>query len=146
MLVHFIWINQSKIREFSIDYMELLLALTLWLNILARILSLPAAVCMTWFWGLKVNNLQNDDLTLYPSAGGEMLPKLWSTACYITVDTSGILYLKGSVQAGAMWLFRSDFPSCSVSNEIWHSDSFSVKKCPWIFFSTSGETRLQTRS
>ena len=42
--------------------------------------------------------------------------------------------LKGSVQAGPMWLFRSDFPSCSESAEIWHADSFFVKKWPCIFF------------
>ena len=37
-----------------------------------------------------------------------------------------------------MWLFRSDFPSCSGSAEIWHGDSFSVKKCPFFFFHKRG--------
>ena len=54
--------------------------------------------------------------------------------------------LKGSMQAGPMWLFRSDFPSCSESAEIWHADSFFLWKNGRAFFSTSGETRLQTRS
>ena len=45
-----------------------------------------------------------------------------------------------------MWLFRSDLPCSSESAEIWHADSFSVKKCPCNFFSTSGEIRLQTHS
>ena len=44
------------------------------------------------------------------------------------------------------YLFRCNFLSCSESTEIWHADSFCVKKCPCVFFSTSGETRLQTRS
>ena len=43
------------------------------------------------------------------------------------------LQLSGSVQAGHMWLFRSDFPSCSESAEIWHVYSFCVKKCPCFF-------------
>ena len=51
--------------------------------------------------------------------------------------------LKGSVQASPMWLFRSDFPSCSESSEIWH-DSFSVKKCPWIFFHKRGNKASNT--
>ena len=34
-----------------------------------------------------------------------------------------------------MWLFHSDFPSCSESTEIWHVYSFWVKKCPCVFFS-----------
>ena len=33
-----------------------------------------------------------------------------------------------------MWQFRSDFPSCSESAEIWHVYSFCVKRCPWFFF------------
>ena len=32
-----------------------------------------------------------------------------------------------------MYLFRCDFTSCSESTEIWHADSFCVKKCPVIF-------------
>ena len=42
--------------------------------------------------------------------------------------------LSSSVQAGPKWLFRSDFPSCSESPEIWHVYSFCVKKCPCGFF------------
>ena len=38
-----------------------------------------------------------------------------------------------------MYLFRCHFSSCSESTEIWHADSFCVKKCP-VHFSTSGET------
>ena len=30
--------------------------------------------------------------------------------------------------------FPSDFPSCSESAEIWHVNSFCVKKCPCFFF------------
>ena len=40
-----------------------------------------------------------------------------------------------SVQAGPMWQFRSDFPSCSEFAEICYADSFCVKKCPCVFFS-----------
>ena len=38
------------------------------------------------------------------------------------------------MQAGPKWLFRSDFPSCSESAEIWHVYSFCVKKCPGFVF------------
>ena len=52
--------------------------------------------------------------------------------------------LSGSVQAGPTWLFRSDFPSCSESAEIWHADSFSVKKCHCIFFHKRGNMASNT--
>ena len=42
--------------------------------------------------------------------------------------------LSGSVEAGPMWLFCSDFLSCSESANIWHVYSFHVKQCPWVFF------------
>ena len=54
--------------------------------------------------------------------------------------------MKGSVKERRMCLFWFDFSSCSESAEIWHADSFCVKKCPCVFFFTSGETRLETRS
>ena len=42
--------------------------------------------------------------------------------------------LSSSVQAAPKWRFRSDFPSCPESAEIWHVYSFCVKKCPCFFF------------
>ena len=36
------------------------------------------------------------------------------------------------------YLFRCDFSSCSESTEIWHADSFCVKKCPCVFFNKRG--------
>ena len=42
--------------------------------------------------------------------------------------------LNRSVQAGLMWKFRSDFPSCSEFAEICHVDSFCVKNVPVFFF------------
>ena len=42
--------------------------------------------------------------------------------------------LSGAVKAGPMWLFRSDFPSCSESADIWHVHSLCVEKCPGFFF------------
>ena len=47
--------------------------------------------------------------------------------------------LKGSIQAVPMWLFCSDFSSCLESAEIWHADSFSVKKCSCVFFPQVGK-------
>ena len=41
--------------------------------------------------------------------------------------------LSSSVQASPKWLFRSDFPSCSESAEIWHVYCFCVKKWPCVF-------------
>ena len=46
--------------------------------------------------------------------------------------------LKGSVKERRMYLFRCDFSSCSESAEIWHADSFCVKKCPCLFFHKRG--------
>ena len=46
----------------------------------------------------------------------------------------GAFQLSSSVQAGPKWLFRSDFPSCSESAELWHVYSLCVKKCPCGFF------------
>ena len=43
------------------------------------------------------------------------------------------------VQAGPMWLFRDDFPSCSGSAEIWHVYSLCVKKCPCVLFFKNAE-------
>ena len=54
--------------------------------------------------------------------------------------------LRGSVKGGHMYLFLSDFLSCSEF-QFFYSDSFCVKECPCVFFSsTSGAMRLQTRS
>ena len=56
-------------------------------------------------------------------------PERWRKLIYMSD-----IQLSSSVQAGPKWLFRSDFPSCSESAEIWHVYSFCVKKCPWFFF------------
>ena len=42
--------------------------------------------------------------------------------------------MKGSIEERRMYLFRCNFSSCSESAEIWHADSFYVKKCPCVFF------------
>ena len=42
--------------------------------------------------------------------------------------------LRGSVEGGRMYLFPSDFSSCSESTEIWHADSFCVKEMSLCFF------------
>ena len=51
--------------------------------------------------------------------------------------------LNRSVQAGLMWKFRSDFPSCSEFAEICHVDSFCVKNVP-VFFSRTQKNMDKT--
>ena len=60
----------------------------------------------------------------------------WTFLCW---SRQGRGQLKGSVQAGPKWLFRSDFPSCSESAEIWHVYSFCAEKCPCLFFPQAGK-------
>ena len=47
--------------------------------------------------------------------------------------------MKGSVKERRMYPFWFDFSSCSESAEIWHADSFCVKKCPCVFFFKKAE-------
>ena len=53
--------------------------------------------------------------------------------------------LKGSVEGRRKYLFRCDFSSCSESAEIWHADSFCVKKCSCGFFSRQKNINQITR-
>ena len=43
-----------------------------------------------------------------------------------------------------MYLFRCNFSSCSESPEIWHADSFCVKKCPCFFSHEQGNNASNT--
>ena len=54
--------------------------------------------------------------------------------------------LNRSVQAGLMWKFRSDFPSCSEFAEICHVDSFCVKNVPVFYAVKCNLTKLTTKS
>ena len=51
----------------------------------------------------------------------------------VSQDPQGI-QLKSFVKGRRMYLFHRDFSSCLESAEIWHADSFCVKKCPWVSF------------
>ena len=98
--------------------------------LLCRVLWKDLTRLSTWFWMRAMSGFFHQ--------GAEWSRWYWDctssevTICEYSQESCG------SEQAGPMWLFRSDFPSCSESAEIWHVYStLFVLKNVHVFFQAS---------